>query len=459
MPTEIDSFCQIYSKNTKRKRNNNKSNDKSKEEHSSNSEAEYNNNKKIKECPIVILSPFVTNISAIPIKKELHIISKRKEDSNKLLRGVLNLIKQNDDLIFVSTAEYTIFQIDAIIKERLKAKILLKDKMTELLKEILSRRDFNCEPNYPADSLISFLRKKIQDAETTFEYGVYLLKTSDIIERSKKVFLSELSQNFVCINNNESLVESKERNDLLLSFLAIAKDYVCVDGPQKRDLKLVCSFCEGDFLCKSDDETTLVCQNKACGAIMTVLDDSPTFKDTDRVNMASRYTYSRKGHFIEAMKKYQGKHTINAKILQDVREKLEYEMNLHNLTKYTVTKNQLYTFMSENKLSRHYDDINILFYIITGNLCPDLSLLEDKLLELFEHQENALDTVSSQDRINTRVNSINVYYKLYKLLQKLRYPCKKSDFFILKTKAKEDEHDEKMKLAWKYLGWRWIETN
>jgi len=53
---------------------------------------------------------------------------------------------------------------------------------------------------------------------------------------------------------------------------------------------------------------------------------------------------------------------------------------------------------------------------------------------------------------------LNVYYKLYKLLQRNGFNCHKDEFYILKTKAKEDEHDEKMKKAWRILGWDWIET-
>jgi hypothetical protein len=60
---------------------------------------------------------------------------------------------------------------------------------------------------------------------------------------------------------------------------------------------------------------------------------------------------------------------------------------------------------------------------------------------------------------NTGINSINVYYKLLKLLQHIGKPFKKSDFYILKTKTKEDEHDDKMKKAWNLLGWSWIETS
>ena len=58
--------------------------------------------------------------------------------------------------------------------------------------------------------------------------------------------------------------------------------------------------------------------------------------------MCNRYTYSRKGHFIDAIKKHQGKQNTDKNIIKNVIEVLLKEMKLHNLTKTTVTKQHLY---------------------------------------------------------------------------------------------------------------------
>src|SRR6185503_15511622 len=112
------------------------------------------------------------------------------------------------------------------------------------------------------------------------------------------------------------------------------------------------------------------------------------------------------------------------------------------------------TFLAEQNLSCHYDDINLLFHIITGEPCPDLSNIVEGLYEDFDKLEEVLSQIKDENRSN----SLTVNYKLYKLLQKWAFPCRKSDFYILKTKTKEDEHDEKMKEAWDILGWSWIPT-
>lgn len=82
-------------------------------------------------------------------------------------------------------------------------------------------------------------------------------------------------------------------------------------------------------------------------------------------------------------------------------------------------------------------------------------------MELFDQIEEAYKEVRNKQRIN----SLTVNYKLYKLLQLLGYPCRKDQFYMLKTKNKLDEHDEQWTLIIKYLnkkhpdqGWRYLET-
>jgi hypothetical protein len=120
----------------------------------------------------------------------------------------------------------------------------------------------------------------------------------------------------------------------------------------------------------------------------------------------------------------------------------------------SVTKDQIYMFLSEQDLSGFYEDLNLIFHIITKELCPDITEYLDDLYEDFDRLEEVLKDLQDDER----TNSLNVNYKLYKLLQRRGYPCRKDDFYILKTKTKEDEHDEKMKQAFEILEWKWHPT-
>lgn len=360
----------------------------------------------------------------------------------------------------VDMNSYNIFHIDAIIKEKLKADISSLPSLESDLQLLLENLEGPSAKNkISKQQELAMLRKRIQDIENTFALTLYIHKTADLLEKYQNLQESENSRSFVYKGESHKssyAQESIEKNNIVSQYISIARKYVEIENYKRVIDVVMCPICKTTNLSKSiEEETSFLCK---CGFEYEILDDTPSFKDTDRVNMSSRYTYTRRGHFIEAIKKYQGKHNIDPETLKSIVDILNKEMNYHHLTPKTVTKDHLYMFLAEKKLCENYEDINILYHIITGNPCPEFSHLEGALLELFEEQEKALVEVTVSDKNDNRVNSINVYYKLYKLLQRLEYPCKKGDFYILKTKTKEDEHDEKMRRAWELLEWPWIDT-
>ena len=357
----------------------------------------------------------------------------------------------------IDAREYNIFHIDSIIRDQLNSQISSVPELEKDLENAL-RMFISGTPNdqVMAQQQSSVLRRRIQDLESTFELSYYVLRTADILEEYRKTMLSKSSRSFVCLDRDEADRETTKRDEFVTKYLLVAREYVEIENYQQQTKKMICPACYNTDMRRSDEETTFVCT--LCATEVQILDDTPSFKDTDRVNMCSRYTYSRKGHFVDAIKKHQGKQNADPEVIQSVISILLEEMGFHNLTVDTAKKHHLYMFLSERELSAHYDDLNLLHHIITDEPCPDISMYEQQLLEDFDEQEGALDKVYEEDINDTRVNSLNVYYKLYKLLQRCGHNCRKDDFYILKTKTKEDEHDEKMKKAWRILGWEWIET-
>ena len=145
----------------------------------------------------------------------------------------------------------------------------------------------------------------------------------------------------------------------------------------------------------------------------------------------------------------------NTEIGEDVLEILKREMKLHGLTAKTLTKDHLYMFLSENKLSDYYADINLIFFLLTDTNAPDITKYRAELLEMFDQLEAAYKLIKDDDRLN----SLNVNWKLYKLLQLLDYPCKKDDFFCLKTPTKQGEHEEKWYDMIEHLKSQFPDTN
>jgi hypothetical protein len=370
-----------------------------------------------------------------------------------------NNIPNSSNPSIIDMNSYNIFHIDTIIKEKLTTDISNLPSLEKDLQLLLESLNESKNKLTKQQELV-LLRKRIQDIQNTFALTLYIYRTADLLTKYSNLQQSESSRSFVIKDSSHRSAyaqETAEKNNIISQYISVAREYVEIENYRRVINVMMCPICKTTDMTKNvDEDTSFICK---CGFETEILDDTPSFKDTDRVNMSSRYTYTRRGHFVDAIKKYQGKHNIDAETLQSVVATLHQEMGYHHLTSKTVTKDHLYMFLSEKRLCEHYEDINILYHIITGNICPEFSHLESALLELFEQQEKALVEVTATDKNDIRVNSINVYYKLYKLLQKLGYQCKKGDFYILKTKTKEDEHDEKMRRAWEILEWPWIETN
>ncbi len=360
----------------------------------------------------------------------------------------------------INASDYNIFHIDTKIREKLSLNISTISELQQDLKKTLwiLNNGGNPTDRVLAKQQVNIIRKRIQDLESTFELLFYQFKTSDLLDEYRKLLSKSGAKSFITLNYNNDDPGIARRNQLVSQFLCIAQEYIELENVNQRPQKLVCLACGCiDFTLSPDEDSIYIC--KECNTQVEILDDTPSFKDTDRVNLATKYTYTKKGHFIDAMKRFQGKQNADPKKIDTVVKILLEEMSRHNLTNENVTKDHLYMFLAEKSdgrdLSKHYDDINLLFHIITSEPCPDISQYEDDLLDDFDIQEATYEEIIEEDR----QNSLNVNYKLYKLLQRRGYPCKKDDFYFLKTKTKEGEHDEILKRVWEKIGWLpWICT-
>jgi hypothetical protein len=355
------------------------------------------------------------------------------------------------DKKIIDATNYNIFHIDSVIKDHLSQQ---KSWLPFLEKELL---ELKTKDLFSDRQRIVELRKKIKDIETNFDEYLYILSTDKILQEYKDVISSQNARSFVCLDKEAAEVEIFKRDDIINKYLLIARNYAEITNFTQPLKRMCCPNCKNTDMRRSSEEDTYF-KCTLCAVEVQIVDDTPSFKDIDRVNMCTRYTYTKKGHFVDAIKKHQGKQNIDPEVMQNIVNILTNEMKFHNVDSKTIQKRHLHMFMSEKNLRSYYDDLNLIYHIITGKPCDDISAYENQLLEDFDELESVLDKVSAMDENDTRVNSLNVYYKLYKLVQHRGHRCFKDDYYILKTKCKEDEHDEKMRLAFQILGWKWNET-
>lgn len=346
----------------------------------------------------------------------------------------------------IDASTCSILHIDQVIKESFAANM---DSIPELQKDLATLSSTDDDSMRKQAETI---RRRLCDLEFGFEYGYYVIKTQAILREYESVSNKVTADSFVVLDTPDIDPYRVRRDELIDDYLKIAREYINIEGERVKIKKMACSDdkCDSRDFSYEDDDSSYTC--KKCGSIVEIIDESPSYKDTDRINMSSKFRYSVTGRFYETMKKYQGRQ--NKTILPQVIDTIMEEMSRHNISKKEVTKDHIYMFLQNNDLSNHYEDINLIHAKITGIPAPDISMYENTLMELFVQLEESYAHVKDP----WRTNSMNVCYKLYKLLQKIGFPCKREDFYFLKTPAKEDEHDQKMEEVWSYLGWEWIPT-
>lgn len=354
----------------------------------------------------------------------------------------------------VDMEEYNITHVNQKIKAHFKKK--RSDTLRELQKELsralwIAFNGVHSSDRNTANKKIMELRNLIRDLEGCFEYALYLVRTYGILQEYANLAAEVSKISFLGPQkHNATVTQIKQSDTLVNEYLRTAREYVQVKNYVQTKNTLTCRVCNEGLFEEAADDYRSCCLG--CGEVQEVIDVTPTFRDSNRINMCSRYTYTRKGHFIDAIKRFQARQ--NTTIQPDVYSLLQKEIAAHGLTSGTATKEHIYEFLEANRLSRHYGDINLIYSVLTGKRAPDISDYETQLLDLFDETEDAYEQVKDPNRIN----SLNVNFKLFKLLQKLGYPCKRDDFYILKTAVKWSEHENKWEEIRLLKGWNYIPT-
>lgn len=342
--------------------------------------------------------------------------------------------------------ENDIINIDKRIKEKLYKEMMdvqiLKDTISTLI-WIISH-GYHDQDKLDAKNKLNTIKSELIDIERGSKLLLYILRTNEYIEKYKSVDAiikpKTFSKKYTC-----DPVILAEKNTIIVAFLRIAQDYINIKSYSYKSSKYVCNCGSSEFDDGQDD--SIIC--KKCSTICYNLEEGLSYRDSNRVNMTNRYKYSCENHFIDAMNCFEGRH--HADNIGETKNLIIYELSLLSVKEFDpnkTSKQLIYMILNEKKMSEHYKDINLLHFLITNNPCPNISAYRDELLDMHKFVEDAYAII---DRISERTNSINVNFKLYKLLQLVDYECMKDDFYFLKTGDKQREHCEIWKNIIDYL--------
>jgi hypothetical protein len=328
-----------------------------------------------------------------------------------------------------------------------------KERLKELEKSLYSgnlssRNVFEIEKN------ISELKNIIEKLDNNEEHNFYIIETAEILEKYKQILKTPVKLSFCGKKTNND----KTKINIIHKYLEIAQKYYKIDSKtEEKKFKISCHFCDNttDFVV---EENAYICLN--CYSQQELLQHTISYKDSDRVNISSKYTYDRKVHFRDCINQYQGKQ--NCSIDKEVYDKLEDIFERHHLlvgdkntkreTRFSkITKEHILMFLRELGFPKHYENVTLIHYNITGKKPDDISYLEEKLLNDFDILVETYDK-HFKNKVE-RVNFISTQYVLYQLLQKHKHDCRKEDFIILKTMDRKTFHDSICKELFSILGW------
>ena len=302
------------------------------------------------------------------------------------------------------------------------------------------------------------LTEKISEIMAYQKLNFYIAKTANLLEKYKKILQTPAKLTFL----GRAAGDNKEKTRIISEYIEIAQQYteIVIEKPPDVVSQVVCNNCVNKKLFDIIDNSVYICL--VCGAQQEILLHVSSYKDIDRVNISAKYTYDRKVHFRDCINQYQGKQnsTIDAKVYT----RLIDHFGKHHLLvgdKHTpreirfskITKEHIHLFLKELEYTKHYENVNLIHYQITGVKPDDISYLEDKLLDDFDILTDLYDKKFKNQPGFDRKNFINTQYISYQLLMKYKHPCKKEDFTILKTVDRKSFHDDITKVLFEELGW------
>ncbi len=256
--------------------------------------------------------------------------------------------------------------------------------------------------------------------------------------------------NAVLYSQDINKEEYAKNKDISLEYIQIAKKFVpeLIDNLINNIVEDVSNnFCDcGENNFDKISKSLLIC--KSCGSEKNIdIEDDMTYKDLERVNMNKKVTYEKRNYFKDIMNKYQGK---ELKIIPPIIiEKLEENLKENKIENSKIERGHIRESLSRIGYSEYCENTNNIYHIITNKSLPDISYLEDIILEDFER----LYKVFLSNPGIEKNGFFNNQYILYQLLRKNGYKCKLEEFKMMKTDVKKMEHQQDYTKCANVLKW------
>lgn len=352
-----------------------------------------------------------------------------------------------------------VISIDRRIREHLAKQKANLPLFEEELKQLREIENVGLSPSTKNDlsQRIKFLEEKIEDLSGDVTLGFYIAESVPLLEKYSSILLQPQKVSFM----KKRTSENPEKQKVVGEYLRAASKYIDlkVVPAKAASKKIVCENC-GNGRNFQIEENNYICER--CGAVQEVEVHSTSYSDIDRVNMSTKYSYDRKGHFRDTMYRYQAKEKCN--IDRKVYRELAEQMELHELLDgdpgapklkrfRRVTRNHVLEFLKELGYDHLYEHSFLIHWELTGQKRNDISHLEEQLMADFNTLVHHYFLIYRDENQVSRNSFLNTQHIFYELLLKYKHPCNKEDFSLLKTIDRVVFHDTVTEDLFKVLNW------
>lgn len=370
-----------------------------------------------------------------------------KEEPPDLVKGTyttdLNINKINDAII--SRFKY----FTSLIPEY--------EKNLNILNNVLETEHKTLNEIRAIKEDIQILSDKIQDYKNNISLNVYKQASEKLLENYNRV-ASDKSKGVIIFKQVKN-VESKElinyRLKIISDYLEIAKKYINLEITRKVNIRATCGGCNIDLsnIFIDEDSGFYNCSN--CGFEKEILSHNITYRDTQHNNNNSKNNYDDCDNFRKALARFQGKQSHRppnklyeqldeyfTRINKPIGEEIIKLPLLSDGRKKGTSRQMMFEALSETSNSAYYDDINLILHTYWGWSLPDISQLEEKIMDDYIATQKVYNSIPDKDRDA----SLNIQFRLFVHLKAIDYPCNKDDFKIQTSRDSLIFHNEMWKI-------------
>jgi len=316
---------------------------------------------------------------------------------------------------------------------------------------------------------LEVIEKEIHKITDEEELKNYLSQVSELIELYKELgtipkIISFKSKEKVLVPD-ESHEKQTFRHLIISRYLEIARSYIQIDIIHDVESNTKCPGCDQQHdESYIDDSGMQYCPQ--CFLEREVVAKTPFYKDNSRVNTSSRNNYEDRENFLKAMMRFQGKQPNN--LPPNLFPQLDNYFKSYGLPtgedvkqlpldnrgrRGKTNKDMIYKALYDIGYASFYEDVNLLCHLYWGWDLPDISHLEDTIMDDYDLSQRVYERIKID-----RKSCLNTQYRLFKHLQHRGYPCRADDFKIVKTREILEYHEEMWKRICEVLSWKFIQT-